>query len=148
MPTTPRTHEPDVHKTHVPSAAAGDQLLDEDEDRRTTVEDLGDPKKVKVAPDAATTASGRDVGRETGELYGQGIAPAGDVDEDGVRGPQDYDEAGGETFNEALRISATEHGTAGEAPVDDVRGTDADDERLEDEDVPPADLGAAGPGGL
>ena len=122
----------------MPSEAAGRQQVDEGEQRTLPEEEV----TVASAEPTSSTESGRDVGRETGELYGEGIAPTGDIDEDGVRGTQDFDGEGGETWTEALRTSTTEHGTAGEAPIDAEKRDD------DDEDRPPADLGAGGPAGL
>jgi hypothetical protein len=142
MTTTPRSHQPNPRRTPTPAAAAGPQDLDD-------VDADADPDDLKTAEATTSTESGVDVGRETGELYGQGIAPTGDIDDDGVRAPQDYDDDEGETWTEALITSAAEHGTAGEAAIDDVRGTEAEDrEPDDDDDRPPADLGAGGPAGL
>jgi hypothetical protein len=85
--------------------------------------------------------------RETGELYGQAIAPTGDIDDDGKRGIQEYDEDDGQNWLEALEQSAAENGPAGAAAITSVHGTEADDERP-DKDDPPADHGAGGSGGL
>lgn len=83
--------------------------------------------------------------RETGELYGQGIAPTGDIDDEGDRGTQEYDDDDGQHWFEALETSAAEHGTAGTAPIDDVHDTEADDQP--DPDKVPADHGSGGPAG-
>ena len=156
MPTTPRTHHraPD-QRIPAPAAAVGDQDLDDyvDDPAEPYLEDAN-ARRIDEADLASSTADGADLGRETGELYGQGIAPTGDVDEDGVRTIQDYDgqgtDEGGEHFFEALVESATENGPAGEAPIDDTRGTDADERgaRRRDRDVPVADRGSGGPAGL
>jgi hypothetical protein len=149
MTTTPRSHEPNPHRTRAPSAAVGDQVLDDlqedaNDDDVIASQIGGTDLAVKSADRTTSTADGRDIGRESGELYGVGIAPTGDVDEDGVRGAQDYDDDGGESWMESLMTSAAEHGTAGESPVD----APDEDEPDEAHDRPPADLGSGGPAGL
>jgi len=148
MPITPRSHQPGTSKIHTPAAAVGDQELDHADERRVTSDDLAGTRIVAAPEPASSTEDGADIGRETGELYGQGIAPTGDVDADGVRAMQDYDEDQGETWTEALITSAATSGPRGSAPLDDVRGTEAEEGSDEGEDRPPADHGAGGPAGL
>ncbi len=83
--------------------------------------------------------------RETGELYGQGIAPTGDVDDEGQRGIQRFTEDEGQNWLEALETSTAENGPAGTAAIDDVHDTEADARKHGDE--PPADHGSGGPAG-
>lgn len=108
------------------------------------IDDDGDGEPVTEPEERVPNAAQR---RETGELYGQGIAPTGDIDDEGDRGIQDYDDDGGQSWFEALQTSATEYGTAGTAPIDDVHDTEADDRRQAHAKDVPADHGSGGPAG-
>src|SRR5262245_46071237 len=107
MTTSPRSHQHRrLDRIPAPASAVGDQEIDH-------YEDDAQPNNVQEAPVTTSTADGSDLGRESGELYGQGIAPTGDIDEDGVREIQDYDDDGGETWLEALQTTAAQDGPAG-----------------------------------
>lgn len=159
MTRTPRNHQPASGRIHAAATAAGPQDIDTVDDGDATSVDadgLVPTTSVREADVATSTEDGRDVGRETGTLYGQAIAPTGDVDGDDVRTMQDWPQEGaqtnddGQTWTEQLMTSASEHGTRGEAAIDADRGTDAEIEPSDDDDDdrPLADLGAAGPAGL
>ncbi|HVK76565.1 MAG TPA: hypothetical protein VM734_24735 [Kofleriaceae bacterium] len=151
MPTTPRKHHHAEEHVPAPAASAGEQVFDTIDDEPSTDSthflDDDDTGLVEEAERLSSTEEGTDIGRESGELYGQGIAPTGDIDEHGVRSIQDFDEDNGEHWFEALEAAAGESGPAGWAPIDDVRGTEADDRR-DHRDDPPADRGSGGPAGL
>jgi hypothetical protein len=118
---------------------AGQDLASFETDLDQASLDLDTPAETDL--DARIAA---EAGHGTGELYGVHTPPAVDRDLPDDREAMDQ----GENWLEALQESATEHGAAPEREIDVVDEVDEPPHPSDDRDIPVADRGSAGPGGL